>query len=53
MAKKVSVKSVHKSINGVLKKLEKIDTKKSEKLQAKMKTFKSSIDCGQTLQIEV
>lgn len=51
--KKVSVKALRKAIKGVRKKMTGINTPKAKKLRQKLTTFDASVDCGQTLLLDI
>lgn len=50
---KVSVKAVHTAIKGVKKKMTGVSTPKAKKLRDKLTTFAASIDCGQSLFLDI
>jgi hypothetical protein len=51
--KKVSVKAIRRAINGVKKKMTGVNTPKAKKLRQKLTTFDASINCGQSLFLDI
>ncbi|HEU4935669.1 MAG TPA: hypothetical protein VFT39_04380 [Vicinamibacterales bacterium] len=50
---KVSVNALHREISKVKNKLKGARTDKAKRLKKKLVTFAASIDCGQTLLIDI